>query len=378
VANLEKSGENKNLAYSALYPSIDLSYTANWLDEASVVEDKENSAVSGRITLNVFAGFRDRYNIRSAELLRRAEEYKLQAVKQDIKLAVALRYLEIFSRKASLQVALDSYKTLEKLHEDAVNRFGVGLIKKSEMLRFKVDLDNAMIARDKARAELDKSLALLGREVGVEVAALQFDFAEFASLPGLPEEAGFYEEKMLKERSEIKFLEEIAGAAALQVKVEQALYYPRVDLAGVYNKYDDDPISGNGLAPDEDVRTQIILSMNLFDGFGKNARVSSARLEARGLQYDLEEARHDYVTGLQNLLLDFKVSSDNVIVAEGSIEQAEENLRVTRYAYEEGAAAESELLDAITSLSRARFNFVAAKSEAFGNFFQIGRMIEDL
>ena len=378
VANLEKSASNKSLAYSAIYPSIDLSYTANWLDEGTAFEPKENSVASGIATLNIFAGFRDMYNIKSAELLRSAESHKLNGLRQDIKLAVALRYLEIYNRRASLQVAEDSYNTLVKLHKDAVNRYNVGLINKSEMLRFKVDLDNAVITRDKAMAELEKSGALLGREVGGEVDSSQLAFAEFAVLPALLGEPAAYEAEMLGRRSEIKFLEELAKSAAMQVRVEQALYYPRVDVAGIYSKYDDDPVIGRGLDPEEEVRTQVVLSMNLFNGFGKNARISSARLEAEGLSYDLEEARRDYSTQLRNLFLDFKVSSDNVVVADGSISQAEENLRVTQLAYDEGISAESELLDAITSLSRARFNFVAAKSEAFANYFRLTRMTEAL
>jgi len=47
-------------------------------------------------------------------------------------------------------------------------------------------------------------------------------------------------------------------------------------------------------------------------------------------------------------------------------------------AYEEGATAESDLLDAIANLSRAKSNFVAAKSEGFANYFQIVRMVEQL
>jgi hypothetical protein len=34
--------------------------------------------------------------------------------------------------------------------------------------------------------------------------------------------------------------------------------------------------------------------------------------------------------------------------------------------------------DAIANLSRARFNFVAAKSEGFANYFQIVRAVEGL
>jgi outer membrane protein TolC len=374
IADLEQSREEATLARSALYPSFDLAYTATWLDEASLYEDKQTSTASGTISWNIFAGFQDKYNIKSAALLHQAESYRLQGARQDIKLAVALRYLEIYNRQANLKVAEDSFSTLGKLSEDAVNRFEVGLINKSEMLKFKVDLDNAVIARKKARAELDKSIALLQREIGVEVDPAQLLFAEFTDLPDLSDQAA-YEEEMLNKRSEIKLLEETLGAAAMQVKVARAGYYPRVDLAGIYSKYDNDALSTTN---DDEIRTRLTLSMNIFDGFAKKSRMGAAKHAEQGLRYDLEEVKRDFKVQLGNLFLDYRVSDDNVVVAANSIEQAEENLRVNRLAYEEGVAKESELLDAITNLSRARFNFVAAKSEGFANYFQIIRSVEGL
>jgi outer membrane protein TolC len=375
AADLEKSREGETLARSGYYPSFDLAYTANWLDEANTFEDRENRFASGTISWNVFAGFRDKYNLKSAEMLQEAESYRLQGLKQDIKLTVALRYLDIYNRQANLQVAEDSYRTLSKLYEDGVNRFEVGLIKKSEMLKFKVDLDNAEIARKKARAELEKSLALLQREIGGEADLDQLLFSEFSELPpGM--EQGLFEEKMLSKRSELKFLEEIIGAAAMQVKIARALYAPSVNLAGIYKKYDN--TVNSSVTDDDELRAQISLSLNVFDGYGKKSRVSSAALEERALRYDLAEAKRDLLMQLSNLFIDFKVSVDNVAVAAGSIEQAEENLRVNRLAYEEGVATESEVLDAITNLSRAKFNFVAAKSESFANYFKILRSVEGL
>lgn len=375
LADLDRSRTNETIARSAFYPSLDLAYSANWLDEAGSFEDRENRFVSGTISWNVFAGFRDRYNLKSAELLEKAEAYRLQGVRQDIKLAVALRYLEIYDRAASLKVTEDSLSTLKKLYRDGVNRHEVGLIKKSEMLKFKVDLDNAVIAKKKAEAGLAKSIALLQREVGAAVAYDQLVFAEFVELPKLADRAS-YENGMLAKRSELRFLEEIIGAATMKIKAERALYYPKVNLAGVYKKYDD-PINDT-VVDDDEVRTQITLTMNLFDGFGRKARIGSAALEEQALRYDLQEARRDFMVQLQNLLLDFGVSEDNVVVAFNSIGQAEENLRVNRLAYDEGVSTESELLDAIANLSRARFNFVAAKSEGFANFFRITRSVEGL
>jgi outer membrane protein TolC len=90
----------------------------------------------------------------------------------------------------------------------------------------------------------------------------------------------------------------------------------------------------------------------------------------------LDELKNDLVTDLCNLHIDFQVSLENVEVARRSIEQAEENLRITQLKYKEGLQRESDLLDAITSLSRAKYNHVAVMQTAFSNNFQLTRMFD--
>ena len=113
-----------------------------------------------------------------------------------------------------------------------------------------------------------------------------------------------------------------------------------------------------------------------FQFFEKSSQVSKAKLTAQTVRYDLEELEKELQTDLHNLLLDFQVSAVNAVAAETSIKQAEENLRVTRLAYQEGLATGTDLLDAISSLSRANFTFVDAKREVFVNYFNITRAVE--
>ncbi len=373
-AALDIGKKDESLAKSRLYPSLDISYTGNALDESSAFEDSENSVAVGSITWNLFSGFQDRYNIQSAQLSRTADALKLAGIRQDIQLNVALRYLTAYTSKASLQVARDSCATLRKIHADAENRYNVGLIKKNELLRFKVDLDNAVITEKKAQAELDKSIRLLRREIDGEVDAGQLTFSEFDQLPSLGESSDF-EARMLQNRSELRALQELAAAANIRIKAAYGAMLPRLDITGSYRKYTDDfDLSGN--TADEELRTQLTLSMNLFDGFGKYHRVGKAKRLEDSLRCDLAELESDLKAQLQNLFLDYGVSAENIGVAQSSIELAEENLRITRLSYREGLEKESDLLDAITSLSRAQYNFVSAKSELFANYFKITRAVE--
>lgn len=372
---VEQSEQDIVRARGGYYPSVDIGYTVNSLNESTLFEDKENSVAAGRVSWNVFAGFRDKYTLLSAKKLKEFEEYRLQGIKQDIQLNVALAYLGVSERRANLKVAEDAFQTLEKVYQDGESRFQVGLIGKNELLKFRVDYDNAYITLQAARADLEKSVNLLSRQVGSKIELADLEFAEFKTLPPLVDKDE-YIDKMLDERSEIKALEAVIAAASATAIAEQSGYYPHVDVVGSYSKYDDDFINTRGAMEDEELRAQLVMSMNLFEGFTTEARVARAKLETRSVQYELEELKNDLVTDLSNLHIDFEVSLENVEIAKRSIEQAEENLRITQLKYEEGLQRESDLLDAITSLSRAQYNLVAVVRTAFSNNFQLIRMVD--
>jgi outer membrane protein len=378
MINLEKSEKDMIKAKGGYLPTANVSYTANSLNRQTLSgEAKQNSVFTGAVTWNLFSGFRDRYNIASAEVMKQVEMERLQGIRQDIQLNVALRYLDVYERKANLKVAEDAFTTLRKIYADGENRLAVGLIGTNELLKFKVDLDFADISLKKASADLDTSLLLLGREVDSAITLSDLQFDEFTKPPVFGD-PGTSETRMLAERSELKALRGLIEAARMQTEAASSDYYPRVDLVGSYNKYDDEYLSGSGDigSQGEELRGQLVLSMNLFNGRITESTVGKAKLETRGLQYDLQEMEETMKTTMKNLYIDYRVSLDNIGVAEENIDHAKENLRITQLKYNEGLQRESDLLDAVTSLSRARYNYVAVIRNAFLNHFQITRMVE--
>jgi outer membrane protein len=373
MATLEQSEQEIVRTRSALYPSADLSYSVNLLDEASMLEAKENSTLQAKISWNLFAGFRDKYGVQTAEMLRQIEEYKLQGLRQDIQLSVALAYLAVFERRANKEVADSAFQTLAKVYRDGESRYQVGLVGKNELLKFRVDYDNADITAKSADGGLKKSINDLSRQVGVAIDYAALDFSDFDQQPPLVDRSA-YAAKMLAERSEIKALEMAIGATTAQIEAALSGYYPRVDAVGSYRRVDD-ALVGDASAADEEWRAQMVLSVNLYQGRATEAAVAKSRLQLRAQQQELQELKESLSNDLDNLFIDLQVSLDNIPVAKRSIESAEENLRITELKYQEGLQRESDLLDAITSLSRAQYNYVAVLRTMFTNHFRLLRMV---
>jgi outer membrane protein TolC len=270
-------------------------------------------------------------------------------------------------------VADSAFQTLAKVYRDGESRYQVGLIGKNELLKFRVDYDDADITTRAADVGLKKSINDLSRQVGVPIDFGVLDFGDFDKQPPLVDHDA-YAAKMLTERSEIKVLEMAIGATTAQIEVANSGYYPRVDAVGSYRRADETLVV-DASTPEEEWRAQMLLSVNLYQGRATEATVAKSRLQLRSQQQELKELKESFKNDLDNLFIDLQVSLDYIPVAKRSIEQAEENLRITELKYQEGLQRESDLLDAITSLSRAQYNYVAVLRTAFTNHFRLLRMV---
>jgi outer membrane protein TolC len=283
--------------------------------------------------------------------------------------------LAVFYQQSRQEVAEDTFKTLEGLYLDSKNRYDVGLLDRNAVLKFKVDYDNADLAVKKEKADLEKALYLLARQVDQTINYGQLTFKEFQAPPTLDNKES-YEPLMLSQRSELKVLEGLAAAAAFNVDVEYGDYYPQFDLVGRYRKTDDSLLNGQGEFTDEELRAELVMSYNLFEGFIDKAEIARAKAEVRSLKYDLNELQNTLKTKLKNLFVDYDISLANVAVAREDITFAEENLRITELKYKEGLQRQLDLLDAVSNLTRAQSNYVAVVRTVFENYFGIIRMIE--
>jgi outer membrane protein len=374
-AEIEKSAENIRIARSGYYPSFDIFYNTYALDEATITEQHENSVFSSALNWNIFSGFKDKYSISSAESIKDVESFRLLSIEQDIQLAVALNYLAVYNQQARLKVAGDNYKTLERLYLDSKNRYEVGLIDRNAVLKFKVDYDNANLAVQKEEAEKAKALHQLSRVVNVQIEDEDLDFAEFKAPPVIDYQDGL-EQQMLDRRSELKVLESLAESAEYSVQAQYGDYYPQVDLVGSYRNYDDSFINGQGELSDDELRAELVLSFNLFNGFQDDAEIARAKADVRSINYDLAELRDELKTTLRNILVDYEISLANIEVAREDINSAEENLRITDLKYKEGVQRQIDLLDAVSNLSRAQSNYVNVVRTVFENYFRVMRMTE--
>ncbi|MCP4116212.1 MAG: TolC family protein [Desulfobacteraceae bacterium] len=376
-ADLDIAREQVREARGEFLPSLDLGYTLNRLNhDTAVGETRENDSFTAGATWNVFAGFKDYYTLKAAQTLTHAGEYRLDSVRQDIGFRVALDYLEVYRGMENLKVAESEVKLYEDRLKQIRLKVKVGVLKKTDLLKVKVEMDNALQNRRRTEAAVATAVNRLGFETGTRVDGQALEFSLFDQLPDRGEYPA-YEKVLLGNRSELNALRRSLEASGMRVAASKASLYPKADLKMSYASHTRDDFFADGFEnSDDEVRCQAVISMNLFDGMKKYAVTSRARLEQKKIGFEITELEEALKTELKNTLINLDVAFDNLEVAKAGTAEAQENLRVTDLGFGQGLGTSSDVLDAILNLSRARFNLISAYTEVFENDFRLKRLVE--
>lgn len=377
LSNIEKSKEDIRFVKGNFYPAVDVEYRGSRFDGNSAMFNnyEKYHTTTSSMTLNVFSGFKDYYDLKAGHKFNKIETFKLNGVEQDIKLDVALAFLQIHRDQAFLSVAENAYRLLEKEHKNALLKYKVGILKKNDVLKIKVQMDDAAQEVNRTKTAVEKSLNNLKRIVAIDLAVADLDFSCFDALPDFLEKCE-YEPLLLSRRSELNALRTFHEATEFTVKSARSTLYPQADLSASYQNAEDDYLPGSGDESEHEFEVQLKISLNIFDGFQKYAKINKAKLDVKNARYDLAELERDLKTRLKNILLDLDVAFENLKVAQSSQVEAEENLRITQLQFQKGVTTSTEILDAISFLARAQFNVVDARTLVFENHFNLTRMIE--
>ena len=329
-AMLEKSKKEVSKARGRFLPTIDLGYQYNSLDQASLSEtDRSYFQSHATATWNLFAGFKDKSELDSAKKQQEIQRIMLEGVKQDVRLEVALDFLNVFGAMAYLEVAEDALRLYRKEQHNVELKYKTGLLKKNDWLKIKVEAANALQQVLKAKTRQEQAVNNLGLNTVTRIKESQLDFQCFDKIPVLDDKTR-YQSLLLENRSEIKALRCRVEDYKIRVTSARSLFYPKLDLVSDYINRDDGPGTSNA---GRESRVQFRGTVNLFDGFRKNRELGKARLDVVKARADLTELEGQMKNSLENLFLDFNVSLENMDVADKSRTEAQENLRITRLGF---------------------------------------------
>ncbi len=297
-----------------------------------------------------------KHSIRSAELTRDISGEDGRRTEMEV-IAVAIR--SYYDTLLTSEQALATNQARRSSEADLVRAQNVrsaGMSTDVDVLSIRVQLSGVREQEIRRSADLDVARATLNDALGLPLDTPHTLTTPLApmTLPG--ETLRQYETSALTQRPEVRQAKLATSLAENQVALARGSFLPHVGARAVFES-DRQRFYAQGGA---NWLVSIGLSWNLFNGFSDKAHVEETRF---ALQRSRAEQDHaDSTTRLQvrRMYADLQAAQQRIEVANASVSQAEESLRITQNRYEAGFGSVTDLLRTETAMLEARTRHLAA------------------
>ena len=313
-------------------------------------------------TLPVYAGGQIRNGNKLATLGMDVSLKQQILTTTDVLVRTEQLYWTIISLNEKLKT-LDSYQALlDTLNRDVTNFNKAGLAQRNDLLKVQLKQNELQSNRLKLMNGISLTRQALCQHIGIAFDST-FVLSDKPSVSLLASKLDIAN-KAVTNRMEYQLLNKAAEAEELQLKMTRGGLMPQLAL-GAMAAYVDVANSGNtqkfGFAS---------LSIPITDWWGGAHKIKQQQVKIEMARNKLSETSELLVLQIQQTANELKESFDQVKLAEKSVEQARENLKVTDDNYRSGNISISDLLEAQAlfqssndNLTNNRCNYQIAKAK---------------
>jgi len=295
----------------------------------------------------IYAGGRITTGNKLANLQTDVKQLQLQQNENEVRQTVEQYYWQIVSLHEKQRTLDAAEAQLKSIKRDADNAVNAGVALKNDQLTVDLKLNEIAANRLKLNNGMKLAQRVLAQYMGIEGEA-DTEQMQQSQQSQLPTPASLYlsPDEAISQRVESQLLDKSVEAQKLQTRLKQGERLPSLAV-GATLAYQDMTKIG---------RTKVIglasLSIPISDWWSKTGVKRQKLAEQKA-----EEERQDNLQLLriqmQSCYDDLDAAYQQVQIAQKSIEQSEENLRMNRDFYKAGTSSMSDLLDAQTKHQQA-------------------------
>ena len=384
--DLRNAALDKSEAISALLPNVNaqLQFGGNTgLTFDPVTNQPTNQTIqtaTGNTTaaVNLFDGLRNYNALRRADMNKLANQYRLDDLKDDIRLNVALTYLQILSNKETLKVSRALYKATEQDLERTKAQVEEGVLPKGDLLEIQataasqeqqiVNGENQVIL---SRISLAQLLQITDYE-SFDVADEDYEVPPSDVLMNSPRE--IYE-KALTFRNDIRASEAFVDLADKDLKIAKGAYMPTLEAFFNYStRYSSefrDPITGgdvdfgNQLWLNDGIFYGARLNVPIFNGLNVRNSVKRSQIDLERAELQFEQDKLELETNINQAYVDVKNSAKNYEAALKTFDARVLSYEYAKERYEVGllnafdfGVAQARVDNAAAEVIRTKYDYI--------------------
>lgn len=281
--------------------------------------------------------------------------------KEEVKLSAETMYWQIVNAKEKIGLAKEYIKLLNQLHTNVKNSFDAGLTYKNDLLKVEVQQNEAQLNLKRAEDGLNIAKLNLAQVAGLSSSDFDVEDSVNGSFAGILTDNS---QALPANRPELSILAKAVEINELQEKLLDGDRKPTVALSGIgFSSFGKNV---NPINRKNDMQGFVgMLSVNIpiYDWGARKEKVKEQQYKTNAQKLEMEETKELLVLEVQNAVMQLNQSVKRIELAEKSLVQATENLRLNQDRYDAGTVVAEEVLKAQVLWQQAKSEIFDAKAE---------------
>ncbi|MGE3341804.1 MAG: TolC family protein [Vicinamibacterales bacterium] len=295
------------------------------------------------------------FEAREGAAALRAERHAYQDARNLVTLVVTNLYLRTVAEASRVDAARAQAETAESLYQLAVDRNSAGVVPRIEVLRADVERKAAVQRRIVVENELARARLALARAIGLPTGQAFSLADQMPYAPAAVVDQASAVEAAYGQRADFLQARARVEAARASLAAARAERLPRLTLDANYGWI--------GAVPSSAVSTFTVTAnvhVPIFAAGRTHARSLESDAELRRRELELEDLRGRIVYDIQTALGDAAAAAEQVDVAQGAVDLADQVLTQAEDRFRAGVAANIEVIQAQEAAVAAREAFISS------------------
>lgn len=280
--------------------------------------------------------------------------------KTDLLLSIEQQYWSLVSLLEQEKVTAKAVLFLGDMLEDMNNRYTFGVVTKNEVLKTKVELNNAKLFQINIANNITLAKMALNQSIGLDIESPLVIADSIIKIPSNLDMVEYSAGNILK-RNEINILNKQLDINRSEEEIIRSDYRPEFVSFANYTLQNPNHISK---AEAELTWTAgLSLSMPLFHWGERKLKIEQAKMTMESTVHSLDYLSEMITLEMQQSIFRLRESLMKLEFTADALEQSEENLSLESDRLEEEIATTTDLLNAQSQWQKAHADFIAAKTE---------------
>ena len=303
----------------------------------------------------IFTGGKITAAYKMGSLAEKASELNLQFTKENVLFETEQAYWQVVSLMQKTKVTQVYMKLVENVLAKVQGSYEVGMINKNQLLQAQVKYNEVVLLNQEANNGLNLAKMALAQKIGLP---LETNLTTADSLISVIESKSVqdYSSADYQDRLDFQMLKLKTELASENINLERSDFLPQIGLMASYNYFSYQLNNNNH--DDFNLNAMAQISLPIFQWGDSFRKVNSAKAKYKEENYHLENASEMMQLQISQSLTDVENKELKLSLAESSLTQADEYLRLETDNYEVGMTTLTDLLNAQTQWQKAYSNYI--------------------